>query len=280
MKNLNPSRALAVMASVVIVALTGAAFWLSFAHLQEIAAVHGLGQASARSWAWPACLDLFIMAGELMWLRAAMLRRVDPWAIGLTATGSVGSIALNVAGVTGARDPGAVPLLDYVVAAVPPTAALLAFGALMRQVHQALAHRTEVTGDHIAGARKVTVERADDDRSGEPFGSPDEPLEVVTPPVIELPAASPVWDDFATSKVTAAVPAETPREVVTEQITLTPSDLRRKARAMHRQVVKSGGRGVTIDQLRESFGLSRREATDLRREVVMADLVTGGKGTP
>ncbi|MFE3659088.1 DUF2637 domain-containing protein [Streptomyces sp. NPDC059165] len=280
MKNLNPSRALAIAAGLVIIALTGAAFWLSYAHLAEVALGHGLGEAEVRAWAWPACLDLFIMAGELMWLRAALAHRVDLWAIGLTAVGSLGSIVLNVAGVTGARDPGAVPLLDYVVAAVPPTAALLAFGALMRQVHQALAGHAEQPAatnvdvsnvghpEQSAMTGEVAVERADDDRSGEPFGSPDEPLEVVTPPVIELPAASPVWDDFATSKVTAAVPAETPREVVTEQITLTPSDLRRKARAMHRQVVKSGGRGVTIDQLRESFGLSRREATDLRREVV------------
>ncbi|MEU6706514.1 DUF2637 domain-containing protein [Streptomyces wuyuanensis] len=259
MKNLNPSRALAIAAGLVIIALTGAAFWLSYAHLAEVALGHGLRQAPERAWAWPATLDLFIVAGELLMLRAALAKRVDWWAIGLTAAGSVGSIVLNVAGVTGSRDPGAVPLLDYVVAAVPPTAALLAFGALMRQIHQAIADRTEVTAP-------VTVERAD-----------VEPLPVVTAPVIELPPVSPVWDDFAASKVTAAVPAETPREVVTEQITVTPSDLRRKARALHRQVVRSGGRGVTIDQLRDTFGLSRREATDLRREVVMAELVTGGQ---
>ncbi|MFD8640829.1 DUF2637 domain-containing protein [Streptomyces zaomyceticus] len=136
---LNPSRALAVAAGLVIIALTGAAFWLSYAHLAEVALAHGLGQATERAWAWPATLDLFIVAGELLMLRAALKRQVDGWAIALTAVGSVGSIVLNVAGVTGNRDPGTVPLLDYVVAAVPPTAALLAFGALMRQIHQALA---------------------------------------------------------------------------------------------------------------------------------------------
>lgn len=263
MKNFNPTRALPVAAGVVIIALTGAAFWLSYAHLAEVALGHGLGQAEIRAWAWPACLDLFIIAGEIMWLRAALAHRADLWAIGLTATGSLGSIVLNVAGVTGARDPGAVPVLDYVVAAVPPTAALLAFGALMRQVHQALAERSEV-GQSDPPAALVTIERAD-----------AQPRPAVTPAVIELPPVSPVWDDWSTSKVTAAVPAVRPREVVTEQITITPGDLRRKARAMHRQVVRGGGRGVTIDQLRESFGLSRREATDLRREVVMAELVTG-----
>ncbi|MFG2837045.1 DUF2637 domain-containing protein [Streptomyces zaomyceticus] len=136
---LTPSQALAVAAGLVIITLTGAAFWLSYAHLAEVALSHGLGQATGRAWAWPATLDLFIVAGELLMLRAALRRQVDGWAIALTAVGSVGSIVLNVAGVTGTRDPGSVPLLDYVVAAVPPTAALLAFGALMRQIHQALA---------------------------------------------------------------------------------------------------------------------------------------------
>ncbi|MFH9728325.1 DUF2637 domain-containing protein [Streptomyces sp. NPDC017254] len=136
---LTPSQALAVAAGLVIITLTGAAFWLSYAHLAEVALAHGLGQATERAWAWPATLDLFIVAGELLMLRAALRRQVDGWAIALTAVGSVGSIVLNVAGVTGTRDPGSVPLLDYVVAAVPPTAALLAFGALMRQIHQALA---------------------------------------------------------------------------------------------------------------------------------------------
>ncbi|MFM9796537.1 DUF2637 domain-containing protein [Streptomyces turgidiscabies] len=130
----DPSRALAITAGAVIIALTAAAFWLSYAHLAEVALAHGLQDAEVRAWAWPACLDLFIIAGEVMWLRAALAHHVDPWAITLTVVGSGGSIALNVAGV--GADAQA---LDYVVAAVPPTAALLAFGALMRQVHQALA---------------------------------------------------------------------------------------------------------------------------------------------
>lgn len=41
-----------------------------------------------------------------------------------------------MAGVSGTGNASVVPLLDYVVAAVPPTAALLAFGVLMRQIHQ------------------------------------------------------------------------------------------------------------------------------------------------
>lgn len=243
-----PERALATAAGVVIIALTGAAFWLSYAHLADVAGQHGLSASPDRQWAWPATLDLFIVAGELLMLRAALLHRVDPWAVGLTVAGSGGSIALNVAGVGTAAG-----TLDYVVAAVPPTAALLAFGALMRQVHQALSGRSEVTTEAPV---PVTIERA------------PEPAPVAPRPVIALPAAPLLWDDYATSKVTTAVAAETPRQVVTEVVTLTPADLRRDARRMHRQVVTSGGRGVTIEQLRTAFNLSRREAADLRRQVV------------
>lgn len=152
----NPSRALAIAAGLVIVALTAAAFWLSYAHLAEVALAHGMRDKEVRAWAWPATLDLFIVAGELLMLRAALASRVDWWAIGLTVVGSGGSIVLNVAGVGSHAE-----LLDYVVAAVPPTAALLAFGALMRQIHQALAEHTQSTLppelEEVAAAPEVTA---------------------------------------------------------------------------------------------------------------------------
>ncbi|WP_448329977.1 DUF2637 domain-containing protein [Streptomyces sp. DSM 41534] len=133
----NVERAITAVAGVLTVVLTAAAFWLSYEHLQEVAAGHGMADAVARSWAWPATVDLFIVIGELLILRASLAHRVDWWAIGLVTAGDGGSIALNVAGV--GPDASA---LDYVVAAVPPVAALLAFGALMRQVHAYLARRT------------------------------------------------------------------------------------------------------------------------------------------
>ncbi len=135
-------------AGVVIIALTAGGFWLSYAHLAEVAGQHGLGGSPVRQWAWPATLDAFIVAGELLMLRAGLRRVPDWWAIGLTATGSVGSIALNVAGVSRTGNATAVSHLDYVVAAVPPTAALLAFGVLMRQIHQLVAEPTDVTERH------------------------------------------------------------------------------------------------------------------------------------
>lgn len=299
----NPSRALAVAAGLVIVALTAAAFWLSYAHLAEVALAHGMRGKEVRAWAWPATLDLFIVAGELLMLRAALAGRVDVWAIGLTVVGSGSSIALNVAGVGSAAEP-----LDYIVAAVPPTAALLAFGALMRQIHQALANRREVAT--VAEPTEVTVERVPDDQPKAlpapvevvpagarmlPIVARPVPVEVTTPQAARqfrldhfaeryVPAEvvtpandtwSPDWtvpgDYWKGDPVLDPAPvqaAETARQVVTEVVTLTPSELRRRASRLNRDLVTSTKRPVTIDQLRAEFGLTRREAAELRRQVV------------
>ncbi|MEV6480298.1 DUF2637 domain-containing protein [Streptomyces sp. NPDC051576] len=160
-----------IAASVVIVALTAGGFWLSYAHLAEVAGQHGLRNSPVRQWAWPATLDAFIIAGELLMLRAGLRQATDGWAIALTATGSVGSIALNVAGVSGTSGTGAVPLLDYVVAAVPPTAALLAFGVLMRQIHQLVAELADATQRHNTADRSrnsTQIARLTEDGSGQP----------------------------------------------------------------------------------------------------------------
>ncbi|MCX4572317.1 DUF2637 domain-containing protein [Streptomyces sp. NBC_01571] len=164
---------LTLAAGLVIVALTAAAFWLSYAHLHDVAAASGLGNSPERAWAWPATLDLFIVAGEIMMLVAALAKRRDPWAIGLTVAGSVGSIGLNVFGV-GAH----APLIQYIVAAVPPSAALLAFGALMRQVHHAVAGEEEA---QEAPAVNDTAEHRTDlvILEGGPALSPDSGLKEV-----------------------------------------------------------------------------------------------------
>lgn len=327
----NPSRALAIAAGLVIVALTAAAFWLSYAHLAEVALAHGMRDKEVRAWAWPATLDLFIVAGELLMLRAAIAGRVDWWAIALTVVGSVSSIALNVAGVGTAAQP-----LDHVVAAVPPTAALLAFGALMRQIHQALAEHAEPVSTIVDTVPEVTVERVDDDQplaaleprplpevvpagasmlpivalpkpkptfvfdhsrqQNMPSGStngyidwptPEEP-EVVTNPYEEwspdlddeegyASVPTPSGDHDQAEKVTTSVGADTPRQVVTEVVMLTPSELRRRASKLNREVVASTNRPVTIERLRDEFNLSRREAAELRREVVGTVAIVPGE---
>jgi len=159
---------------VVIVALTAGGFWLSYAHLAQVAGQHGLRNSPVRQWAWPATLDAFIVAGELLMLRAGLRRVTDGWAIALTATGSIGSIALNVAGVSGTGNASAAPLLDYVVAAVPPTAALLAFGVLMRQIHQLV----DQPADHSDNA-SVQAPIPPVTAPGEP---PAEPVRPAEPP--------------------------------------------------------------------------------------------------
>lgn len=120
------------MANAATVALTLAAFALSYDHLAHVARVNGFD--GARAWAWPGTVDLFIMIGELLVLRAALRHKRDLFAYFLTVAGSLGSIVLNVAGV--GSHAGA---MEYVVAGVPPVAALLAFAALMRQVGERIA---------------------------------------------------------------------------------------------------------------------------------------------
>ncbi|MFC8704701.1 hypothetical protein ACFUIV_21240 [Streptomyces anulatus] len=101
------------------------------------------------------------------------------------------------------------------------------------------------------------------------------PEQVVTRPVtveafrpIAWPTGTLPGATVAVRKVTAAVPADEGRQVVTVPVTITPSELRKQARALNREVVRDTGRPVTIERLRDEYGLSRRDATELRRHVV------------
>ncbi|MEV5289938.1 DUF2637 domain-containing protein [Streptomyces sp. NPDC053741] len=170
---------LAVGAAVLTTALTAVSFWLSFEALHDLATDHRL--QGERAWAWPATVDAFIAIGEVLILRASLMHRVDWWAIVLTAAGSLGSIALNVAGVGVSDDP-----LDYVVAAVPPVAALLAFGVLMRQVHEFLSARQSfLTAPPVPSGASVTppVEREEPEVLEEPQEAMQAPADepVMTP---------------------------------------------------------------------------------------------------
>lgn len=257
---LTPSRALAVAAGLVIIALTGAAFWLSYAHLAEVALAHGLGQATERAWAWPATLDLFIVAGELLMLRAALRRQVDGWAIALTAVGSVGSIVLNVAGVTGTRDPGSVPLLDYVVAAVPPTAALLAFGALMRQIHQALA---SVEPQPEPAPEPITVEAEPVPAAVVPAPLPQLPaLPILGPwkPVAELPAGPTGTDSELHASGRPEAPKGHPEPVDTPPVPPVPP---------------AGSGAADIDSEDTSNTTFNRQVTDARKWLADEPELTG-----
>jgi hypothetical protein len=191
-----------IVACGVITVLTAAAFWLSYAHLAGVAGAYGLGGSPARQWAWPATLDLFIISGEVLMFVAALKGRTDVWAIGLTVAGSCGSIGLNVAGV-GTH----APLLAYVVAAVPPSAALLAFGALMRQVH-GYVESMSPAGDK---------------------GQPDVPGDMSPEPVVPAAPVSPVPEPVpALSRPRVAVPAAVSpaRPAVRIRVDKTPEQIR------------------------------------------------------
>ncbi|MER5892297.1 DUF2637 domain-containing protein [Streptomyces sp. NPDC001876] len=315
-----PAQGLAAGATAATVLLTAAAFWLSYEHLHDVADGNGLDDA--RAWVWPATVDLFIIAGELLILRASLQHRVDWWAIALAATGSLGSIALNVAGVGDNAE-----RMEYIVAAVPPVAALLAFGALMRQVHEALASvdpvvevvplspPTAVVTHPVpvvvpAGARllplvstQVTIKvTAAPERPAVPRPVPEavpagavmlpvvaagvttevtiervteEPEQPVNRPAIATLRKAIGWpyldtlaDHPGAAALTSNLAAMETRQVVTVPVTITPSELRKQARALNREVVRDTGKPVTIERLRDEYNLSRRDATDLRREVV------------
>lgn len=176
----NPITGLAIGAAVVTVALTVVAFWLSYEHLHDVAEENGL--SGPRAWAWPATVDLFIVAGELLMLRASLRGRgMDWWAVALAATGSLGSIALNVAGVGTHADP-----MRYVVAAVPPAAALLAFGAIMRQIHERLAPPVAPKGAApVATLQRITEDAAPDDATPLPSAPLSQPAAL--PPATPAP---------------------------------------------------------------------------------------------
>ncbi|MFZ3473117.1 DUF2637 domain-containing protein [Streptomyces sp. 4.24] len=179
---------LGYIAGAASIVLTAVAFWLSYAHLHDVAHDNGLGSDSARAWAWPATLDLFIFIGEVLCLRASLRRTIDPWAIGLTVVGSGGSIALNVAGV----GPNA-EALHYIVAGVPPVAALLAFGALMAQIHGALSERLEANAPHqveptVEAPQGLPVEAVESVSQSAPDSAPAPAVEAPQQVVPERPA--------------------------------------------------------------------------------------------
>ncbi len=173
---------LTIAAAIATIALSGVAMWLSYESLHDLATGHHLN--GPRAWAWPATIDAFVIVGELLVLRAALLRRIDWFAILLVGSGYVGSIILNVVSVGDAADH-----TTQVVAAIPPTAALLAFTALMRQIYRALSE--PVTGPLTPRRFRRATQP---DVMPAPADAPQKPVPAaVVPPRPE--AAPPVYSD-------------------------------------------------------------------------------------
>lgn len=81
------------------------------------------------------------------------------------------------------------------------------------------------------------------------------------PPAVEVTTE-------ARDKVTTAAASETARQTVSAVVVTTPAELRKQARKLNAQLVAETGREVTIDRLRSELGLSRRDAVNLRREIL------------
>ncbi|MEW2566613.1 DUF2637 domain-containing protein [Streptomyces sp. NPDC047070] len=267
--------AITALAAVLTVLLTAVAFWLSYEHLQEVAARHGMQEAVARSWAWPATVDLFIVIGELLILRASLAHRVDWWAIGLVTAGDGASIALNVAGV--GQDAGA---LNYVVAAVPPVAALLAFGALMRQVHAYLARRAS-TGVNVPPPgveTPLTPVMVSVDRPTAPPAAPviPVPAAVAVPVAVEAVstpvAPEPVPVDTASTAVDLCAPVVYPNRVDQLVRALYGTDFTQPSTARMTQAMAAAGLGTSESTARTARGRVKT------REPHLADLPTALTG--
>ncbi|MFF8989473.1 DUF2637 domain-containing protein [Streptomyces sp. NPDC014983] len=264
-----------IAAGVVIVALTAGGFWLSYAHLAQVAGQHGLKNSPVRQWAWPATLDAFIVAGELLMLRAGLRQVTDLWAIAVTAIGSGGSIALNVAGVSGTGNPGDVPVLDYVVAAVPPAAAMVAFGVLMRQVHQLVEQPVDHADPDSAqvpqppATTSVHPTEAPAIAFGQSSGAPVEhvgPAELLTEPVeaagqsaavsVQPPESS---ASTAAGKLRGGRPPGAPLQVLVEIGRAAAAEQGKLTRAVVRTAVEDKGLTVGSKRLTEVMDILRAE---------------------
>jgi hypothetical protein len=135
-------------------AATMVGFWLSYDGLHEFALRAGLRGPEA--WAWPASVDLFILAGEAGVTIAALRRDRDRAAWCYLGLGFAASVTANVLHV----DPGVLHWTRYAVAAVPPVAAMLALAALLRQVYRVAESGHASAGVPVRGQRPGPVRGA------------------------------------------------------------------------------------------------------------------------
>ncbi|MFI6251491.1 DUF2637 domain-containing protein [Streptomyces sp. NPDC051016] len=246
----NPTATLAVGAAAVTIALTAAAFWLSYEHLHDIAGGNGL--SGARAWAWPATVDLFIVAGELLVLRASLRGAVDWWAYALAAVGSGGSIALNVFGVGDGAQP-----MEYVVAAVPPSAALVAFGALMRQVHDALHRIQAAAGPTLADAG------ADFERAAEQAVEVTDP-DPRTTLILDL---APMVQPHPEMRAAASLPAHGAGAVAELPSADADAALLEAARKVNAAALAETGRPASLRLLQSELSIGQRRAQRIQAQL-------------
>ncbi|WP_340559501.1 hypothetical protein [Streptomyces sp. GSL17-111] len=142
-----------------------------------------------------------------------------------------------------------------------------------------LGNPTDVGVSPAAGALPSTPDVEELPAASEGGAPADTPAAPVRVDVERVPVVGPFWHDDEPPALPVPRPvlaAAEPRTVVTEPVTdePTPGQLRQAARRLNTAAVKATGRPVTITRLREELSLSRRDATELRRQIV-----TKGKTT-
>lgn len=150
-----PARKSLIAASVIaVIAASAVGFWLSYAGLHAFAWRAGLRGPEA--WAWPASVDLFILAGELGVTISAVKGRHDKIAWAYLVVAALLSVTFNILHVQ------APPVWwgRYAVAAVPPAAAILALAALMRQVFRGLTAVPATIGGTVPSQIPTDAENA------------------------------------------------------------------------------------------------------------------------
>ncbi|MGC8919466.1 hypothetical protein AB7952_11325 [Streptomyces sp. PG2] len=202
-------------------------------------------------------------AGFGQYVAAGLPMSLDIYALAaLRARRDVFAVVLVLVAVNAASHLVAVGMLPVSVALVVAVSALPP--VILWRVHRLSEHQpapapvtTEVTATAVS--RDLNIQLNNEARPALP-----EPPRVVIPPAVPGP-----WKaGAAPAPVTTTLPAQTARQVVTLPVARTPSELRREARRLNREAVRSTNRPVTIRALQDELGLSRREATELRREVV------------
>jgi hypothetical protein len=146
-------RALDVLATLGVTALTGLSYALSYAALHQLALDKG-----EPSWAavlWPACLDVAALVAGLAAIRARRRRRADHYAEALTAAFSLAVIGGNV--ILAGADPVAVA-----VHGIPAVTMLACWHLLLRmRAMSSSADAAPDTAEDIDQDTGETVERGD-----------------------------------------------------------------------------------------------------------------------
>ncbi|WP_416983528.1 hypothetical protein [Streptomyces sp. T028] len=222
--------------------------------------------------------ELARAVGFNMWVAAAVPGALDLYTVRALRTGR--EVLAAVAAMIGVNAASHLVTAGLVAVSVPLVVAVSAIAPLVLwRVHSLGAGHQEAADAEPAEnvprslptsevPAPVTLERIDDDQ---PPALP-EPPQMVIPETVpwhwKTETNDPGQPDDTTRKVTASALAQHPREVVTQVIALTPGELLKRAHKLNRDRLNSGQRPVTIEQLRDEFGISRRDATDLRRLVV------------